>query len=151
MTGRKRDKERDPLGTGLEELLELMEREVDDASLGIQLDAIDDPAGSEDSISETARDEEALSRVEGLFRSGLHALKARDYVVAAAHFLAVTLLDPGHIKALNNLGVSWFYLKRPEEAERAFKKILEYDPQNETAKKNIEKISKNSNEKEASK
>ena len=141
MTARKKEKDMEPLGTGLEELLELMEREVDEAGLGIHLDAMDG-AGEPDA---------AHPGLEELFRSGLQALKTKDYVVAAAHFLAVTLLEPGHIKALNNLGVSWFYLKRPKEAQKAFKQVLDYEPQNEIAKKNLERICQNLNAKEASK
>ncbi len=139
MTPRKKDKDRESLGTGLDELLELMEKEVDEAALDIHLDAMDEAGEPKDKDSKHVKDE-ALFRIEGLFRSGLDALKAKDYVVAAAHFLAVILLDPGHIKALNNLGVSWFYLRRPKEAEKAFKQVLDYEPENEIAKKNLEKI-----------
>ena len=137
------------LGTGLDELLELMEMEVIGTGLELHLDAIDDGKETGNAADE-ARPKAEASMIEELFGTGLQSLKRGDYVVAAAHFLAVTLLEPRHIKALNNLGVSWFYLRKPDEALKAFEQVLNIDPENETAKNNIQEILK-SHHKEAEK
>lgn len=88
------------------------------------------------------------SPVEDLFRQGVSLLKEGRALPAAAHFLAVTLLEPGHVKAWNNLGVAYFHLGEYEEALAAFRRVLQLDPQNRQAGSNLalleKKLSKNS-------
>ena len=46
-------------------------------------------------------------------------------------------IDPGHIKAYNNLGVAYVGIGRKEEAEGLFKKAITMDPNHEMAYGNL--------------
>ncbi len=107
------------LGTSLEELLERATSEV----------------SKESSVNLSS--EEHTVNSDYLFEKGISLLKEEKSLLAAAHFLAVTLLDPQNVKAWNNLGIAYFKLKQEKEALQAFEKALEIDPQNEIAKKNL--------------
>ena len=107
------------LGMTLEELLELATRE------------------EETEIIQEKGSLEIKKKEETLFQEGLRLLRERDYLLAAAHFLALTLLDPHHVKAWNNLGIAYFHLGERERAQRAFEEALRLDPQNQLARENM--------------
>ena len=109
-------KKSSPLGTSLEELLE--------KAMGDGL------------VTNSSPREFSISTVS-LFEKGVSLLKKGKYLLAAAHFLAVTLLEPQNVKAWNNLGIAYFHLKQTKEASQAFEKVLELDPQNRIAKTNL--------------
>ena len=106
------------LGMSLEDLLEEAVRE----------------SSSPEEVSSLSLEEE---RVEELFRKGVGFLKAGEFLQAAAHFLAVTLLEPEHQKAWNNLGIAYFKLGELEEARLAFEKALSLAPEDPLPRKNL--------------
>ncbi len=108
-------------------------------SLGTSLETLLTLA-REDNLGELPVSEEGGSQgalPEPLYRKGLGYLKQGDYLLAAAHFLAAVHLDPGNLKAWNNLAVAYFYLDRPQESRLALEKALELDPDNSMARENL--------------
>ncbi len=102
-------------------------------SLGMSLEELLELA-AEEPIFEEPRKERPAGE---LFSKGVELLKAGRALPAAAHFLAVTLLEPDNSKAWNNLGIAWSRLKEWAEAKKAFLKALEVDPSNELARENL--------------
>lgn len=114
-------------------------------SLGMSLDELLEMAviTDEEHPPEGLSPERTLrSRCEELFREGLKLLKERDFLLAAAHFLAVITLCPEHVKAWNNLGIAYFHLGRVPQAKEAFEKALSLEPENTLAKENLSLLNK---------
>ncbi len=132
-----------PLGIGLARLMELASEELDVSGISFELEAIDNETDTEGrGRYDTGHiNGQIYKRIDEFFENGVKKLKSGDYVVAAAYFLSIVLIRPDFIKALNNLGICWFYLGRAEEARDAFLKVLEIEPENRTARNNFSKIS----------
>ncbi len=87
--------------------------------------------------SSRASERAPQGRGEEIFQKGVKYLKEGAYLKAAAHFLAVTIWDPAHHKAWNNLGIAYLKLGEAEEARLAFEKALALRPDDPLVKKNL--------------
>ena len=74
---------------------------------------------------------------DSLFSKGVKALKQDNPVDAMGFLQAVLILEPEHIKAMNNLAVVYFELGYEHRAVETLDKILEKEPENKTALKNM--------------
>lgn len=114
-------------------------------SLGMSLEELLDMAviTDEEHPPEGLAPEEILrSRCEEIFQKGVKLLKERDFLLAAAHFLAVSIICPDHVKTWNNLGIAYFHLGRVSQAKEAFEKALSLEPENTLAKENLSLLNK---------
>lgn len=82
--------------------------------------------------------------IEGIYKDGLNKLKAGALTEALEAFSVVLYFDPSNLKALNNAGVVYFELGLEEAAAAKFRDILSIDPDNITARENLENIEENS-------
>ncbi len=122
------------LGLSLEELLDLVAREEEASSIAQQ--------NIEQKNIAQQNHPKAQGQEDKLFEAGLRYLKQGEHLLAAAHFLAVTLLNPDHLKAWNNLGITYFHLGYVEQAQEAFHKVLSLEPENPLARKNLALLQK---------
>ena len=117
-----------PIGTGLEELLQTGDIE----------EVIEYPEESSKNQNDKQYNEELTSRIDKLFKEGVKHLKEGDYMEAFSDFKAILLIDDKNIKAINNLAISYYNLGKKEKAEELFKRILTIDPDNKSARENLE-------------
>lgn len=75
--------------------------------------------------------------LEQLYQEGRAAYLSEDYQAAAAAFARVVEIDPTHIKALINWGVSLSRGGNPKEAIAKFEQALARDPNNAWAMYNL--------------
>jgi Flp pilus assembly protein TadD len=68
---------------------------------------------------------------------GILLLQYKKFREAVAEFESVTVLEPRVSTAYANLGVAYSFLTDFEQAEKAFRRALELEPDNETAKKGL--------------
>ena len=68
------------------------------------------------------------------FRLARSALKRRDLTEAVVHFEAAAAEDPTNAKVLKGLGRALRELERPAEAEAVYRRLLELDPPNVSAR-----------------
>ncbi len=80
------------------------------------------------------------------YNKGTADLLNKDYTIALKHLLDSHALNPNDSKTLNNLGMAYYFKKRPQTAIRFIKKSIEIDPKNTDARMNLATIYTNSNE-----
>lgn len=72
-----------------------------------------------------------------LFNKAVDALKQDNPVDAMGFLQAVLILEPGNIKAMNNLAVVYFDLGYESRAFETLNAVLKKEPDNKTALKNL--------------
>jgi len=77
-----------------------------------------------------------------LFRKAVETLKDGNFIDALGLLQAVLLRDPAHLKARINLAVAYAELGFSPKAMEMFRSVLELDPDNPTAKKNLRLLMK---------
>ena len=88
--------------------------------------------------SSVTPDPEIKERIDFFFREGLDDLKKEKFIQAAVKLGAVVLLDPDHVKALNNLAVAYYNLEETEECITILRQLLELEPDNSVARENLQ-------------
>ena len=91
-------------------------------------------AGHIDEQAEAQTDE----RIEQWFQEGLAELKKNNFIQAAVKLGAVVLLVPDYVKAINNLAVAYYNLGETEECIAMLRQLLELEPENSIARKNLQ-------------
>ena len=76
--------------------------------------------------------------VQELMASAVKALKEEDPIKAIGLIQAILLLEPDHIKAKINLGVVYAQLGEESRAIDIFRQVIDQDPDNTTANKNLD-------------
>jgi Flp pilus assembly protein TadD len=74
---------------------------------------------------------------DSLFQQGVDAFKSENFMDAMGLFQAVLSLEPGHVRAMINLGVVQAELGYADSAAQTLKRVIELEPDNETAKRNL--------------
>jgi Flp pilus assembly protein TadD len=87
------------------------------------------------SVDDPTHQEEARSLRRGFwaesFNRGVDALRMENFAAAARAFEAAIALDSSNVDALRNVGYVYHQLKRPAEAIKAYRRVLETDPGDE--------------------
>ncbi len=71
---------------------------------------------------------------------GTQKLIDKDYTQALEALLNANKLKPNDTKTLNNLGLAYFFKKRPEKAKHYFNKAIKVDNKNSDARNNLASI-----------
>lgn len=71
------------------------------------------------------------------YGQGTAELLNKNYTVALKHLLDAHSLNPNDSKICNNLGMAYYYKKRPQIAIKFVKKALKIDPKNTDARINL--------------
>jgi len=81
--------------------------------------------------------EEKKGFADSLFKKAVQELKAENYLDAVGFLQAVLLYNPENIKAMINLAVVYSEFGYQERAVIMLEAVLQKEPDNETAKKNL--------------
>ncbi|MBF0397458.1 MAG: hypothetical protein HQK78_11840 [Desulfobacterales bacterium] len=73
-----------------------------------------------------------------LFKKAVYELKNENPIDAIGFLQAVLIYEPNNIKAMINLGVTYAELGFKEKAIQTIENVLQIDPDNTTAKTNLE-------------
>ncbi len=79
-------------------------------------------------------------RIDQWFQEGVSELKKDNFIQAAVKLGAVVLLVPDHVKAINNLAVAYYNLGEKEECITILRQLLELEPENSIARKNLQAL-----------
>lgn len=71
------------------------------------------------------------------YNQGTNELIQKNYTTALRHLLEAKALDPNNPQILNNLGMAYYFKKRPELAIRTIKQAIKNDPKNMEARINL--------------
>jgi len=88
-------------------------------------------------------DEKRNAVVNSLFKKAVQELKSENYLDAIGLLQAFLIHDPENIKAMINLAVVYSEFGYQERAVRMLEAVLQKEPGNETAKKNLNILNEN--------
>ena len=71
------------------------------------------------------------------FNQGTRELMYKDYTAALNHLTEANILDKDNTQILNNLGMTYYFKKRPETAIKMIQRAIEVDSKNTEARINI--------------
>ncbi len=134
------------IGIGMKELLKLtladeLKPEADDNSEA--RDRINSLEEEVEKLRARLDNNSEAPDTEKIYKKGLGKLKEGLLTEALEAFSTVLYFEPSHLKALNNAGVVYFELGLEEAAAGKFRNILDIEPDNETARENLENIEEN--------
>ena len=99
-------------------------------------DSSDTKHNQSDDVFEKNVDNSTESKEEisnRLFKQGVKSLKANNPFAALPDLYAAWALDPGCLKAVNNIVIAFWQLKCPEMAMKTVELVLSIEPDNKTA------------------
>ncbi len=76
-------------------------------------------------------------RAEIYYNQGTHELVKEQYTLALKHLLEANTLKPDDSRIQNNLGMAYYFKKRPERAIKYLKSSISLDPKNTDARLNL--------------
>jgi tetratricopeptide (TPR) repeat protein len=84
-----------------------------------------------------------MQNLTKLAKAAINAAKNTDWNQAVKTNQKILEIQPKSIDALNRLALAQMQLDRPQKAQTSLKKVLQLDPHNKIAEKNLAKIKKN--------
>lgn len=81
-----------------------------------------------------------MNRLNNLQQLAVDAAKKSDWQKAIELNTEILTEDADNLGALNRLGLAYLQISKSNLAKKTFKAVLEFDPSNSIAKKNLEKI-----------
>ncbi|QTA88029.1 tetratricopeptide repeat protein [Desulfonema magnum] len=82
-------------------------------------------------------EQEKIGAADSLFKRAVQELKEENYIDAMGMLQAHMIYEPENTKAMINLAVAYAELDYHDRAKKMLHNVLEHDPDNETAKKNL--------------
>ncbi len=90
----------------------------------------------------TPTEQDPKFQLDTLMEKGKAFTAEKQYLQAYFFFRLATYLEPNNLSAMNNLSISLFRLGFKEKAETCIRRVIELDPENESAKSNLERMLK---------
>lgn len=83
---------------------------------------------------------DAEKKAEIYYNQGTQELVTNEYTQALKHLLEANTLNPNSSKIQNNLGMAYYFKKKPHRAVRFIKHAIKNDPKNTEARLNLATI-----------
>jgi Tfp pilus assembly protein PilF len=94
------------------------------------------------SCASSKNDEKSASKKKAAiyYNQGTNEIVSREYTTALKYLIQANALDPNNSKIQNNLGMAYFFKKKPQTAIRYIRKSINTDPKNTDARLNLATI-----------
>lgn len=93
------------------------------------------------SCASTNNEEQTTKKKASIYYGyGTQKLLDKDYTAALKHLIEADKLDPNNSNYINNLGMAYFFKKRPKTALKLVKRAVELDGKNTQARLNLATI-----------